>query len=99
MQVPLPLCSVPEVKQQVLNHQSSSSSTATSSLSTPLCTSLLAVVTGVTPPAEVCHSQRFHCPSCGQLTDVLTGQISLPCCSIPKTDWLQEDMTGRQVQL
>lgn len=101
MQVPLPLSTVPKVVQQVV--ASSSSPSSSNSLSNSLsnsssvCVSLLAVVTGLTPPADVCFSQRFHCPSCGQLADALTTQHSLPCCNIPKTDWLKEDITGRWV--
>lgn len=92
MQVPLPLSSVPEVVQQVMASRKQSTSYSTS---TAVCVSLLAVATGVTTPTDVCYSQRFHCPSCGQLTDVPAIQSSLPCCSIAKTEWLQEDITGR----
>ena len=96
MQVPLPLATVSEVMQQVIVSSSRPSSNSLSS-SSSVCVSLLAVVTGLTPPADVCFSQRFHCPSCGQLADALTTQHSLPCCNIPKTDWLKEDITGRWV--
>jgi hypothetical protein len=73
-------------RQQSPSHDSSS---------TAVCVSLLAVATGVSTPADVCYSQRFQCPSCGQLTDVPATQSRLPCCSIPKTEWLKEDITGR----
>jgi hypothetical protein len=94
MQVPLPLSTVPEVVQQVIAHTSQRSRHSFST-SGGMCVSLLSVVTGLTPPSDVCYSQRFHCPSCGQLTDTLTTQSSLPCCNIPKTEWLKEDITGR----
>lgn len=93
MQVPLPLSSVPEVMQQVVACRSQNPSHDSSS--TAVCVSLLAVATGISTPADVCYSQRFQCPSCGQLADVPATQSSLPCCSIPKTEWLKEDMTGR----
>jgi hypothetical protein len=92
LQVPLPLCSVPEVMQQVLACNNPTHSSATS---TPVCVSLLAVATGLSTPADVCYSQRYQCPSCGQLTDVPATQPSLPCCNIPKTDGMKEDVTGR----
>lgn len=101
LQVPLPLSSVPEVMQKVLACRSHtpSHSNPSSSPSTAVCVSLLAVATGLTTPADVCYSQRFQCPSCGQLTDVLATQPCLPCCTIPKTDWMKEDVTGRYVVL
>lgn len=101
LQVPLPLSSVPEVMQKVLACRSHtpSHSNPSSSPSTAVCVSLLAVATGLATPADVCYSQRFQCPSCGQLTDVLATQPCLPCCTIPKTDWMKEDVTGRYVVL
>lgn len=94
--MPLPLSTVPEMVQQVIACSSQSSRHSHSNSSSgPVCVSVLSVVTGLTPPSDVCCSQRFHCPSCGQLTDALTTQSSLPCCNIPKTEWLKEDITGR----
>lgn len=108
LQVPLPLMSVADVMaQQAACYNSSSTSntappsTASSTTATAappsLPVSLKGVITGVSAPAEVVHSQRFQCPACGVSNDVTPDQTALPCCGLTRHGWMQEDLTGRFV--